>query len=70
MFISKKKFNEVIAKAKEEAAQEIWQNERIDNLGRDMHDRMNQLERRLSALESKGKKKRRSDNGILPSCHW
>lgn len=70
MFISKKKFNEAIAKAKEETAQEIWKNERIDNLGREMHDRMNQLERRLGEIESKGKKKRRSDNGILPSCRW
>ena len=70
MFISKKKFNEAIAKAKEETAGEIWKDQRMDNLHRELHDRMNHLEKRISNLETKGKKKRRCDNGITPSCGW
>lgn len=70
MFISKKKFNEAIAKAKEETAQECLQNQITESSMREMRDRMNHLEKRISNLETKGKKKRRCDNGITPSCGW
>lgn len=70
MFISKKKFNEAIAKAKEETANKCWENERFERMERNFHDRMNHLEKRVSNLETKGKKKRRCDNDITPSCGW
>lgn len=70
MFISKKKFNEAIAKAKEEMSQEIWQHQRTEDLRREVHDRMNCIEKRLGNLETKGKKKKRFDNGISSNCHW
>lgn len=68
MFISKKKFNEAILKAKEETEKKIYECQRFNELEGNVHRRINYLEERITALESKGKRKHKNENGIMP--HW
>ena len=51
MFISKKKYNEAIEKAKWEAEERIYQNQRFSNLEEQLNRRIDILERRIIELE-------------------
>lgn len=51
MFISKKKFNEAIEKAKREAEEKIWEFQRFNNLEEQLNRRIDILERRIIELE-------------------
>lgn len=65
MFISKKKYNEAIEKAKREAEDRAWQVNHINRLEDNLHHRMNELEDRIIKLEGNRNKK---STGILPIC--
>lgn len=56
MFISKKRFEQAIAKAKEDAMMEtekrIWERERLNHIEEDFNRRMCDVERRLYYLEN------------------
>ena len=52
MFITKKKYEEAIYKAKAETEKEMWDRERLNNIERNVHERIDRLERRVFSLES------------------
>lgn len=66
MFISKKKFNEALEKARCEVADKMYQNDRINNIENNLHRRIDVLEERITALETKGKRKHKSENAVMP----
>ena len=73
MFISKKKFNEIIEQEKNETAEKIWQNERNNRSEEQIHRRMDILERRITDLENKKNCKKKfdvCDNGITPNWRY
>lgn len=51
MFITKKKFEEAIYKAKAEVEKEIWERERLDRMERNIHERIDRLEREVFNLK-------------------
>lgn len=63
MFITKKKFEEAICKAKAEVEKEIWERERLDRMERNIHERIDHLQRRVYALE------RESDRNVKCEGH-
>lgn len=52
MVISRKKFQEEIAKAVRQREDEIYLQRRLCDIDNDAHSRMNRIEERLSRLES------------------
>ena len=70
MFISKKKFNEILEKEKNEVADKIWRNDRENRMEEQLHRRMDELERRVYELESKKSNKKKfcgCGNAIAPN---
>jgi len=70
MFITKKRFNEAIKEAQEKAFMEAdknrWQSEETERLREHIRD----LERRLEAVENKGKKKHICPHAVFPNKPW
>lgn len=66
MFISKKRFNEAIREAQEKAFLEAdkarWQSEENERLREEIRD----LDRRLEAVENKGKKRFKCPCAVFP----
>jgi ubiquinone biosynthesis protein UbiJ len=66
MFISKKRFNEAIKEAQEKAFMEAgkarWQHEETERLREQIRD----LDRRLEAVENKGKKRFKCPCAVFP----
>ena len=52
MIISRKRFQEEIAKAVRQREEEMYLDNRLRNIDNDAHSRMNRIEERLSRLES------------------
>lgn len=52
MIISRKRFQEEIAKAVRQREEEMYLENRLRNIDNDAHSRMNRIEERLSRLES------------------
>lgn len=52
MIISRKRFQEEIAKAVRQREEEMYLENRLRNIDSDAHSRMNRIEERLSRLES------------------
>lgn len=52
MIISRKRFQEEIAKAVRQREEEMYLDNRLRNIDNDAHSRMNRIEERLSKLES------------------
>ena len=52
MIISRKRFQEEIAKAVRQREEEMYLKNRLRNIDNDAHSRMNRIEERLSRLES------------------
>ena len=55
MIISRKRFQEEIAKAVRQREEEMYLENRLRNIDSDAHSRMNRIEERLSKLESMSK---------------
>ena len=51
MFITKKKFEEEIYKAKAETEKEMWERERLERMEHNINERIDRLERRVFELE-------------------
>ena len=66
MLISKKRFNEAIKEAQEKAFHEAdkarWQSEEMERLREEIRD----INRRLEAIENKGKKRFRCPCAVFP----
>ena len=51
MLITRKRFLEEIAKARKETEESIYQNQRLERMDRDIHERIERLEGRMWQLE-------------------
>lgn len=52
MFITKKRFQEEITKAKKDAEEEMYRRQEMDDRDRWLHERIDRLEKRLWQLEN------------------
>lgn len=70
MFITKKKFEEAIYKAKAEVEKEIWERERLDRMERNIHERIDRLEREVFNLKPAHKANvRTNENTCVPDYY-
>ena len=53
MFISRKKYEEAIAKAKMETEERIWSQQRLDRIEERLERRINELEMRINSIDPK-----------------
>lgn len=66
MFITKKKYNEAIAKAIKEHEEKIWEARRFGELEEQLHRRMCHIEDRLLAIETKSEKRVENKKSVFP----